>query len=67
MRGHGKIFSALVLASLLLPQGGQALTMEPPLPNSCNEAKMAPDPLTKASLYTLCLDNDDQFGIRLEK
>jgi len=67
MRRHGKIFSALVLAGLLFPQGVQALTMEPPLPSSCNEAKITLDPLTKVSLYTRCLDGDDQSGIRLEK
>lgn len=67
MRCYGKIFFALVLAGLQLPQGLQALTMEPPLPSSCNEAKIALDPQTKVSLYTRCLDGDDQFGIRLEK
>jgi tetratricopeptide (TPR) repeat protein len=67
MRCHGKIFSALVLAGLLFPQGMQALTMEPRLPSSCNEAKIALEPQAKVSLYTRCLDGDDQFGIRLEK
>jgi len=67
MRCYGKIFFALVLAGLQLPQGLQALTMEPPLPSSCNEAKIVLDPQTKVSLYTRCLDGDDQFGIRLEK
>jgi len=67
MRCHWKIFSALILAYLLFGQSAQALTMEPPLPSSCNEAKIALDPQAKASLYTRCLDVDDQFGIRLEK
>ena len=67
MRCHGKIFSAMVLAGLLFPHGVQALTMEPPLPNSCKEAKIALDPQTKVNLYTRCLDGDDQSGIRLEK
>lgn len=67
MRCYGKIFSALVLAGLLFSQDVQALTMEPPLPSSCKEAKIALDPQDKVSLYTRCLDGDDQFGIRLEK
>ncbi len=67
MRYHGKIFVALVLTGLLFPQGVQALTMEPPMPRSCNEAKIALDPQAKVILYTRCLDGDDQFGIRLEK
>jgi tetratricopeptide (TPR) repeat protein len=62
-----KLCSTLVLAGLLFPQGVQALTMEPPLPSSCNEAKIASDPQAKLSLYTRCLDGGDQFGIRLEK
>jgi len=67
MRCYGKSFSAIVLAGLLFSQDVQALTMEPPLPSSCKEAKIALDPQAKVSLYTRCLDGDDQFGIRLEK
>lgn len=67
MRCHGKIFSALVLAGLLFSQGVQALTMEPPLPSSCKEAKITLDPQAKVSMYTRCLDGDDQFGIPLGK
>lgn len=67
MRCYGKYFSALVLAGLLFSQDVQALTMEPPLPSSCKEAKIALDPQAKVSLYTRCLDGDDQFGIQLEK
>jgi tetratricopeptide (TPR) repeat protein len=67
MRCYGKFFSVLVLAGLLFSQGVQALTMEPPLPSSCKEAKIASDPQAKVSLYTRCLDGDDKFGIRLEK
>jgi len=55
--------SALLLSAVTV----QALTMEPPLPSSCKEAKIAVDPQAKVSLYTRCLDGDDQFGIRLEK
>ncbi len=67
MRCYGKYLSAIVLAGLLFLQDVQALTMEPPLPSSCKEAKIALDPQEKVSLYTRCLDGDDQFGIRLEK
>jgi len=55
--------SALLLSAVTV----QALTMEPPLPSSCKEAKIAVDPQAKVRLYTRCLDGDDQFGIRLEK
>lgn len=67
MRCHEKIFSVLILAALMLPQGVRALTMEPPLPSSCNEAKTAVDPQAKVSLYTRCLNGDDPSGIRLEE
>ena len=63
---YGKIFSALVLAGLLFSQVAQALTMEPPLPSSCRDAKIASDPQVKVSLYTRCLDGDDKYGRSLE-
>jgi len=66
MRCYGKYFSALVLAGLLFSQGVQALTMEPPVPISCEEAEITLDPQDKVSLYTLCLDGEgDRFGVRL--
>jgi tetratricopeptide (TPR) repeat protein len=67
MRCRGKIFAALVLASLLFSQVVQALNMEPPLPSDCAEAEKAADPQAKVSLYTRCLDGNDKYGIRLEK
>jgi tetratricopeptide (TPR) repeat protein len=54
------LFTALVLAGLLFSQDVQALTMEPPLPSSCNEAKKAEDPQVKVNLYTRCLDEEDK-------
>ena len=45
-----------VSAWLLSAVNVQALTMEPPLPSSCNEAKETADPLAKVSLYTRCLE-----------
>jgi serine/threonine-protein kinase len=66
MRCRGKIFPALVLAGLLFSQVVQALTMEPPLPSDCKEAKKAEDPQVKVSLYTRCLDGNDKYGRSLE-
>ncbi len=63
---YGKIFSALVLAGLLFSQVAQALTMEPPLPSSCEDAKKTVDPQVRVSLYTRCLDGDDKYGRSLE-
>jgi tetratricopeptide (TPR) repeat protein len=67
MRCRGKIIPTLVMAVLLFSQVVQALTIEPPLPSSCKEAKIALDPQAKVSLYTRCLDGDDKSGSRLEK
>jgi tetratricopeptide (TPR) repeat protein len=66
MRCRGKIFPVLVLAGLLFSQVAQALTMEPPLPPDCQEAKKAEDPQTKVSLYTRCLDGDNEYHRPLE-
>ena len=66
MRCRGKIFAALVLASLLFSQVVQALNMEPPLPSDCAEAEKAADPQAKVSLYTRCLDGNDKYGRSLE-
>jgi tetratricopeptide (TPR) repeat protein len=67
MRCSGRIIPALLLAGLLFSQAVQALTMEPPLPSDCTAAEKAADLQAKVSLYTRCLDGNDQFGIRLEK
>ena len=66
MRCHGKIFSALVLAGLLFPQGVKALTKYPPLPRDCAEAEKAEDPQVKVNLYTRCLNVEDKFREPLE-
>ena len=67
MRCRGKIIPALVLAGLLFSQVAQALEIEPPLPSSCVYAKKTEDPQTKVNLYTRCLDENNEYGIQLEK
>ncbi len=62
------LLAVLAVSGLLLSDVNvQALTMEPPLPYACREAKETSDLQAKVSLYSRCLNGDDQFDIRLEK
>ena len=47
--------SALLLSAATV----QALTMEPPLPYACREAKETADPQAKVRLYTRCLEHGE--------